>query len=39
MMPLEELIGCLNPHGSIIDVKSILDPMAVKKRGIRFWRL
>jgi UDP-N-acetyl-D-glucosamine/UDP-N-acetyl-D-galactosamine dehydrogenase len=39
MMPLEELIGCLNPQGSIIDVKSILDPMAVKKRGIRFWRL
>jgi len=38
-MPLDDLIGRLSPDGCIVDVKSILDPEAVRQRGVRFWRL
>jgi UDP-N-acetyl-D-galactosamine dehydrogenase len=37
--PLEELLGKLEPGGVVADVKSALDPVAVKKLGYRLWRL
>ncbi len=37
--PLEELLGKLEPGGVVIDVKSALDPVAVRKLGYRLWRL
>ncbi len=38
-IPLDDFIGRLNPDGCIVDVKSILDPVAVRQSGVRFWRL
>ncbi len=38
-MPVAEFIYRLNPEGCIIDVKSILDPLEVKKNKVHFWRL
>jgi UDP-N-acetyl-D-galactosamine dehydrogenase len=37
--PLEELLGKLEPGGVVADVKSALDPAAVRKLGYRLWRL
>ena len=36
---MEDFIAKLAPGGCLIDVKCILDPAAVKARGIPFWRL
>jgi UDP-N-acetyl-D-galactosamine dehydrogenase len=38
-MPLEAFTQKLNPKGSLIDVKSILDPGEAERCGIDFWRL
>lgn len=38
-MPLDNLLRLLKPKGCIIDIKSILDASALKKSGVRFWRL
>ncbi|NOY69502.1 MAG: nucleotide sugar dehydrogenase [Deltaproteobacteria bacterium] len=38
-LPLDEYVHRLSPGGCIIDVKSILDPDAVRKAGVPFWRL
>jgi UDP-N-acetyl-D-galactosamine dehydrogenase len=38
-MPFDDLIGRLSPDGCIVDVKAVLDPEAVRQRGVRFWRL
>ncbi len=37
--PLENLLGKLEPGGVVADVKSALDPAAVKDLGYRLWRL
>lgn len=37
--PLENLLGKLEPGGVVADVKSALDPAAVKGLGYRLWRL
>jgi UDP-N-acetyl-D-galactosamine dehydrogenase len=39
VMSVDDLTGRLNPDGCIVDVKSILDPEAVLKKDVRFWRL
>jgi UDP-N-acetyl-D-galactosamine dehydrogenase len=38
-IPFDDLIGRLSPDGCIVDVKAVLDPEAVRQRGVRFWRL
>ena len=38
-MPMDKYIDKLVSGGCIIDVKGILDPEGVRKRGIHFWRL
>lgn len=38
-MPLEAFTEKLNPKGSLIDVKSVLDLVAVGEWGGDFWRL
>ena len=37
--PLEQLLGKLAPGGVVADVKSALDPAAVRALGYRLWRL
>lgn len=34
-----ELAACLRPSGLVVDVKSVLDPEQISKRGMRLWRL
>lgn len=38
-MRTEDFIAMLGDNGSIVDVKSILDPDVAKEAGISFWRL
>jgi UDP-N-acetyl-D-galactosamine dehydrogenase len=38
-MPIEAFTGLLNSSGSIIDVKSILDPIEASSCGYAYWRL
>jgi UDP-N-acetyl-D-galactosamine dehydrogenase len=38
-LPIETLLGKLNPKGTIIDVKSILAPAPIKENGYDIWRL
>jgi UDP-N-acetyl-D-glucosamine/UDP-N-acetyl-D-galactosamine dehydrogenase len=38
-MPISEFKSRLADGGSIVDIKSILDPSEVRKSGIPFWRL
>jgi hypothetical protein len=38
-MTTEDFIEMLGANGSLIDVKSILDPEVAQKSGVSFWRL
>ncbi len=38
-LPIARLTAKLKPGGSVIDIKSVLDPAAVQATGYRFWRL
>jgi len=38
-MPLEALLAKAKPGACIVDVKSVLDPLQVERRGHRLWRL
>ncbi len=38
-MPLEELLGVVKASGCVIDVKSMLEPEAVRELGLQLWRL
>jgi len=39
VLSVSDFTACLSQKGCLIDVKSMLDPAAVKKTGINFWRL
>jgi UDP-N-acetyl-D-galactosamine dehydrogenase len=38
-MPVAELLSTLKPGGVVIDVKSALNPAAIKALGFQLWRL
>ena len=38
-MTVQAYVDLLNSDGCLVDVKSILDPAAVEKTGVQFWRL
>jgi len=38
-MPLEAMLGKLNPLGVFVDVKSVYPVTKIRTRGYRFWRL
>jgi UDP-N-acetyl-D-galactosamine dehydrogenase len=38
-LPIEKLLENLDDKGTIIDVKSILDPDLIKENGYDIWRL
>lgn len=38
-MSLDEFVKTLDPKAMIVDIKGMLDPVAVKKLGIEIWRL
>jgi UDP-N-acetyl-D-galactosamine dehydrogenase len=37
--PIDELVGALEPGGLFVDVKSQVDPSALRARGVDVWRL
>ena len=38
-MPQQQLLRCVLRPGVVVDVKSSLDPAAIKAQGINYWRL